>query len=97
MKARVRRDSPPDELIAAALDLLAQAGALPVPLLTVAEAAVLIGISTEGMRCWCRAGLGFYDRRLRQFLIPLGDLRRAALEKAWISLAKRCADLSLPS
>ena len=62
-----RRRANPDQLIERALRLLAEAGALPVPLLTVAECAALTGLSTEAIRVWCRAGLGRFDRRLRCF------------------------------
>jgi hypothetical protein len=78
---RARRDDlPPDQLIALALDLLGRAGALE-PLLTPREAADLVPIGVEAVRCWCRDGLGFYDRRLHTFLIPLPEQRAFVLVK----------------
>jgi hypothetical protein len=73
---RARRDVGPELLIERALALLAQAGALPEPLLTPREAAELVPIGVEAVRVWCRDGrVGFFDRRLRTFLIPLDQLR----------------------
>jgi excisionase family DNA binding protein len=52
-------------------------------LLTTTEAAEAAGITAEAIRCWCRDGkVGFYDPRLRQFLIPRRELR-AFLEAHW--------------
>jgi hypothetical protein len=52
-------------------------------LLTTTEGAQAAGITPEAIRCWCRDGkVGFYDARLRQFLIPRRELR-AFLEAHW--------------
>jgi hypothetical protein len=56
--SRVCRDDipnvSPEQLISQALTLLAQAGALPEPLLTPREAAALVPIGVEAVRHWCR-------------------------------------------
>jgi hypothetical protein len=72
----------PDQLVEQALRLLAEAGALE-PWLTVSVAATLACVTNECIRTWIRAGdlEHFYDRRLRCFLVRLGSLRRAVLEK----------------
>src|SRR5262249_50558366 len=60
-----------EQLIRQALALLAEAGALPEPLLTPREAAELVAIGAEAVRVWCREGLGFYHRPSKCFFIPL--------------------------
>src|SRR5215831_17635715 len=64
-----------EQLIRQALALLAEAGALPEPLLTPREAAALVPIGEEAVRVWCRDGLGFYHRPSKCFFIPLSELR----------------------
>ena len=76
MSRRPRRT--PEQLVDQAIALLAEAGALE-PLLTVAEAAALVGVTTEAIRVWCRDnGLGCFSRQFRCFVIPLSDLHTYA-------------------
>jgi hypothetical protein len=78
-----------EQLVEQALKLLAQPGALQ-PQLTPLEASRLGPIGVEAVRCWCRDGLGHYDRRLHTFLIGLDELREFVLARRG-SLSKALA------